>query len=410
MNDVAPDAEPRSLPAMSRRTQWTILIVAAVLAAALLFGVPRVAALFAPKPPPPAPAPPHGAFVTTDEQWSTFKFAAAEARAFRIEASTDGKIAANDDHTTSVFSPFSGRVTQVMVKAGDGVRRGQPLFAVQALEFVQARNDLAAASAQVRLAQAGEERQRTLYADSGAALKDLQQSQADLATAKAALASAHDRLRMLGASEAEIGGFERPGSGAPSGGEAIVAAPIAGVVLQRTVGVGQNVASVSNGGATAEFIVSDLSTVWLVANLREADAAKAKLGQTIEVRTNALPGEVFRGRLDFIAPTVDPATHRIAIRSTVDNPGGRLKPEMFAEVRLLGGQPAQNVSVPEEAVIFEGDTARVWVAGGGRNLSLRQIRAGRVEDGMVEVLSGLAAGEKVVTSGSLFIDRAAADQ
>ena len=402
--------EGQGPPALSRRAQLTILIAAGLVGAGLLFGAPRLAALFAPKPAPPAPAPPHGAFIATDEQWSTFGFATVQTETFAVEASTDGKIAANDDRTTSVFSPFSGRVTRVMVKAGDTVRRGQPLFAVQALEFVQARNDLAAAAAQVRVAKANEARQQALYAANGAAQKDWQQSQADLATAKAAQALAHDRLKMLGASDATIAGFERPDLAGAPGAEAEVAAPIDGVVLQRAVGVGQNVASVSNGGANPEFIVSDLSSVWLVANLREADAAKARLGQMIEVRTSALPGEAFRGRLDFIAPAVDPTTHRIAIRSTIENPGGRLKPEMFAEARLLTDRPSRTVSLPEAAVIFEGDTARVWVAGRGHALFLRPIKTGRIEDGRVEVLSGLSAGEQVVTSGALFIDRAATDQ
>lgn len=410
MNEVSGIEGPSAPPALSRRTQLTILLAAGLVGAGLLFGAPRLAGLMAPKPAPAAPAAPRGAFIATDEQWASLGFATAQTETFAVEASTDGKIAANDDRTTSVFSPFSGRVTRVMVKAGDSVRRGQPLFAVQAQEFVQARNDLAAAAAQVRLAKANEERQHALYGASGAALKDWQQSQADLATAKAAQTLAHDRLRMLGASEATIAGFERPEQVGAPGAEAVVAAPIDGVVLQRAVGVGQNVASVTNGGANPEFIVSDLSTVWLVANLREADVGKARLGQMIEVRTSALPGDVFRGRLDFIAPTVDPATHRIAIRSTIDNPGGRLKPEMFAEARLLASQASRTLSLPESAVIFEGDSARVWVAGRGHALALRPIKTGRIEDGRVEVLSGLSAGEQVVTSGALFIDRAAQDQ
>jgi cobalt-zinc-cadmium efflux system membrane fusion protein len=179
------------------------------------------------------------------------------------------------------------------------------------------------------------------------------------------------------------------------------------VVTQRAVGVGQNLASVTNGGASPAFVVSDLSSVWMTANLRETDAPLAHLGQAIEVRVLALPGQVFAGRLNYIAPSVDPTTRRVAVRAEIDNLGLRLKPEMFATVRLVDDRAPVAIGVPEDAVVFEGDSARVWVAGTGKTLTLRQIRTGRIEDGVVEVLSGLRAGETVVTSGSLFIDRAA---
>jgi cobalt-zinc-cadmium efflux system membrane fusion protein len=104
---------------------------------------------------------------------------------------------------------------------------------------------------------------------------------------------------------------------------------------------------------------------------------------------------------------VDPATRRVTVRAQVANPGGELKPEMFATFDLITGAASSAVGVPEQAVIFEGDTARVWVSRGGRLLELRTIKTGQTVGGMVEVLSGLSAGETVVTSGSLFIDRAA---
>ena len=95
------------------------------------------------------------------------------------------------------------------------------------------------------------------------------------------------------------------------------------------------------------------------------------------------------------------------MRATLPNPDGALKPEMFADFALDAGPAAQGLGVPGSAVIYEGDTARVWVAGPGRALGLRQIRAGRTQGGEVQVLSGLQPGERVVTSGAIFIDRAA---
>jgi cobalt-zinc-cadmium efflux system membrane fusion protein len=383
-----------------------ILGVAALAALLLFFGVPFVGRLLAPKPPPPPAAPPAGTFQATDEQWRTLRFATVQTTGFRPAAETEGKIATNDNHTTQVFSPFSGRVTRVLVKAGDAVRAGQPLFIVQATEFAQGQADLATAIGQLKLTEAAEARQRELVKSNGAAVKDWQQSQADLATAKANLDVARGKLRILGQSDAQIGAMER-GAGPKAGaGEAVVAAPISGVVVQRAVGEGQNVASISNGGSTAALVVSDLSNVWLVGNLREADAPMARVGQPVEVRVADLPGRVFNATVDFVSPTVDPVTRRVVVRATLPNPGGVLKPEMFASFTLVTGAPVSAVGVPEDAVIYEGDTARVWVARPGHLLELRQIKAGRTVDGTVEVLSGLRPGETVVTSGSLFIDRA----
>jgi cobalt-zinc-cadmium efflux system membrane fusion protein len=178
--------------------------------------------------------------------------------------------------------------------------------------------------------------------------------------------------------------------------------------VQRSVGVGQNVASlVSNGGGGPAFTVSDLHKVWLVANVREEDAAAAHLGAPITATVAAYPGQVFTGKINFIAPSVDPNTRRIAVRAEIDNPSERLRPEMFAELTVTTGPPSRVLSVPENAVIYEGQEARVWVVVGVRNLALRKIAVGRTAGGFVEVLSGLHGGDKVVDAGAIFIDRAA---
>lgn len=393
-------------PALPHRTQVGILVAGGVIAAFLLFGVPMIAHMFQPKPVS-APATAPGTFVATDQQWATLRFATVSLAGFRPQTETEGKIATDDDRTTQVFSPFSGRVTRVMAKAGDRVRAGQALFAIQATELAQAQSDFSTAAAQVRLTGAEAARLNELVKASGAALKDLQQSQADLATAQANLQNDRSRLRILGQSEAQIAALEHGVAPNASGADTVVTSPISGVVTQRTVGVGQNLASVSNGGATAAFVVSDLSTVWLVGDLRDSDVAQAKVGDTVEVRTPALPGRTFTAKVDFVSPIVDPTTHRVPVRAAIANADGLLRPDMFASFTLFTDGTTQVVGVPEDAVIFEDDTARVWVAHEGHALELRQIKTGIINNGMVQVISGLSPGERVVTSGSLFIDRAA---
>lgn len=392
--------------ALPAKRQWTILAALAAGAVLLFLVLPVLGRLLTDHPQAaPTPAPP-GSFAATDEQWATLKFAQVRATDFQVRLQTEGKIATDDDLTTQVFSPYSGRVTRILIKAGDRVRAGQPLFEVQAAEFTQGQSDLAVASAQVKLAQANEARLHALYQSAGGALKDWQQSQSDLAAAQAALQAARGRLKILGKSDAEIAALEHAGSGA--GGAAMVTAPITGVATQRLIGVGQNIGSVTNGGSNPAFVISDLSKVWLTANVREADSALVHPGQAVDVRVLALPGRVFRAKIDYVAPSIDPTTRRLAVRAVLPNPDGALKPEMFASFALAAGPSQKAVTVPEDAVIFEGDTARVWVAHpASKTLELRQIGAGPAGDGQVQALSGLSPGDWVVTSGSLFIDRAA---
>jgi cobalt-zinc-cadmium efflux system membrane fusion protein len=384
-----------------------LLVIAGVAAIAVLLGFPLLKSVFALKPPPAPPAAPAGSFYATREQWAGLKFATAQTMGFTTGAETDGKIAASDERTTQVFSPLSGHVSRIFVKLGDHVRRGQPLFAVNASEVAQGQQDIATAQAQVKQTKAAEARQQALYKSSGAALKDVQQSETDLATAEAQLASARNRLRILGLGDAQIARMESQGPGGASGAEAVIISPIDGVVIQKSVGLGENIGSVAvNGSAPPAMTVSDLSDVWLVGNLREAEAPKARRGQKVEVHVGALPGKVFAGTVDFVSPSVDPATRRVTVRADIANRDGELMPEMFATFDLVTGTDQEAIGVPADAVVFEGESAHVWVAGANHTLALRQIVAGRAQNGMIEAVSGLKPGEQVVTSGALFIDRA----
>ena len=119
------------------------------------------------------------------------------------------------------------------------------------------------------------------------------------------------------------------------------------------------------------------------------------------------PDRVFNGKVSWVAPSIDPNTHRLPVSAGVDNPDGALKPGMFANFSIITGDASMAPAVPPGAIVYEGERARVWVGGDADTLALREIRTGRISNGMVEVLAGLSAGEKVVTSGTVFIDRAA---
>lgn len=356
-----------------------------------------------------------GNFKPTEEQWKALKIEAVETRNFRTEQVTEGNIALDDDLNTPVFSPYSGRVTRLIAKLGDKVESGAPLFTVEATEFVQAANDLiTAASAQkttrVQLIQAeiNEKRAHELYVAKGGALKDWQQSQTDLAAAQnslrsseIALAAVRNRLRILGKSDKEIAALEAQQT-QKLDAAAVVTAPIAGMVTQRQIGLGQYITS---GGSNPVYTIGDLSMVWLIANVREAAAGSVRLGQPVEVRVMALPGRVFRATISWVAPSIDPNTHRLSVRADVENRDGILKPNMFATFSIITGEATTAPAVPQSAIVYEGDRARVWVAG-DRTLSSREVGVGRTSDGMVEIQSGLSAGDMIVTRGTIFIDRA----
>lgn len=366
-----------------------------------------------------APAAAPGTFKPTEEQWKALKLEAVQTRSFRSEQVTEGNIALDDDLNTPVFSPYSGRVTRLIAKLGDKVERGAPLFTVEATEFVQAANDLiTAASAQktarVQLSQAeiNEKRAHELYLAKGGALKDWQQAQTDFAAAQNALRSAEislaavrNRLRILGKSDKEITALEAQQT-QKLDATAVVTAPIAGMVTQRQIGLGQYIPSVTSGGSNPVYTIGDLSMVWLIANVREADAGSVRLGQPIEVRVLAYPDRMFKARVSWVAPSIDANTHRLPVRANVENPDGMLKPNMFATFSIITGEAATAPAVPQRAVVYEGDVARVWVAGPDRTLASREVRVGRTSDGMVEVRAGLSPGDMVVTRGTIFIDRA----
>ena len=405
---------PSASKRLPRHRLWFagVGFVGVAIVAGWIFYTPAGNALMRPA----APVETDGAFRPTDSQWAGFKFAKVEPLAFREERATDGRIAINEDTTTPVFSPYSGRVSRLIAKPGEHVERGAPLFAIEASEFVQGHNDLITAVAGVEkaksrlvLAQAAEKRQKELLAIRGGALKDYEAAQSDLVAAQGdlrsadiALAAVRNRLRILGRSDQDIADLEKRDR---VGAETIVDAPISGMVIQRKVGLGQYI----NAGANDPvYTIGDLSTVWLVANVRESDAPRMKVGAPVQVRVLAFPGQVFDAKLSYVAPALDPNTRRLPVRAELNNPNFELKPEMFASFRIVSGADRSMPAVPADAIVYEGANARVWVARpDSKTVVSRAIVVGDTSDGMVEVKKGLEAGETVVTSGTLFIDRAA---
>jgi cobalt-zinc-cadmium efflux system membrane fusion protein len=293
-------------------------------------------------------------FVPTARQLSSLNIRTVQRRPFNTKIVTDGYVAPNGGFAAS----------------GANIRNGLPMLAGQSSDVLQAESDLVTASAQYRAAAANESRQHQLYDAQGAAMKDWQQAQVDLASASAALSNARNRLRILGKS-----------------GNAVAA--VEALPAQQTA-----------------FAVGDLSTVWLVANVREADAGLVHPGDQVQVQVPAWPQETFQAQVTYVASVIDPVTHRLVIGAAIRNAGEKLKPNMAASFTITAGPATDAPAVPQSALVYEGDTIRVWVVGPRGDLLLRNITIGRSDGDFVEVTSGLSAGEQIVTSGALFVDQA----
>ena len=354
-------------------------------------------------------------YTPTPAEWASLTIQPVADHDFRAEHITEGKIAVDEDRSTPVFSPYTGRVTQLMVKPGDQVAKGQPLFVIEAADTVQAQNDFISATTGLNkaksaldLAQLQDTRAKDLFEGKAVPLKDYQQSQAtliqaqnDMRSSQTALEAARNKLQILGFNDAAIASFQDKGRIDPN---TTIFSPIAGTVVQRKVGPGQYI---NSGASDPVYVIGDLSTVWLIAFVRETDAAIVSVGQQISFSVLALPTHPFAARVDYVSAAIDTNTRRLLVRATVDNKDGLLKPEMFANVTIYSSGDHPAVGVPKQALIYEGDQVHLWVAHDDKSIELRQIKTGLINGDLVEVNGNLKAGEQIITKGSLFIDRAA---
>ncbi len=301
-------------------------------------------------------------YTPTPAEWASLTIEPVTEQIFRAETVTEGKIAVDEDRSTPVFSPYVGRVTKLLARPGESVTQGQPLFVIEAADTVQAQNDFIAAmtglnkaQSAVDLAQLQDKRAKDLFEGRAVPLKDYQQSQAtlvqaqnDLRSSQTALEAARGKLRILGLTDDAISAFQEKGRIDPN---TTVFSPITGTVVQRKIGPGQYV---SAGATDPVFVIGDLSTVWLIAFVRETDAATVSVGQEIAFNVLALPGRPLTARIDYVSAAIDPATRRLLVRATVTNKDGLLKPEMFANVTIYSGKRSSGDRRAEAGVDLRG--------------------------------------------------------
>ena len=336
------------------------------------------------------------------DQLASFDVGNPQSHVFSNVRHSIGAIDFNQDHTSKVLSPYQGRVSQVMVKAGDDVKAGQVLYTVAVPDMSQAASALITAAATLRNASETLKRAETLAKDSSIPQKEYLQAQTDQQTAKAAYDAARQNLRLFDRGDAEITRIERERK---IGLEFAVKSPIAGRVTQRSAQPGQ---LVQPGSDPAPMVISDMRTLWMVANVPESEFSQYRLGQAVQVHVSAWPGKSFEGKVSYVGDSVDADSRRFVVRAEVADPEHVLRPQMTADFNITVAAAEDSLAVPAQAVVREGDGRDgVWLAMGkdakGPLFTKASVTRGKTSDGWVQIEQGLRNDQLIARQNALFL-------
>ena len=304
-----------------------------------------------------------------------------------------GAVAYNAFKTTPVITQVGGPVSRIMVVQGDHVRMNQPMLEVSSPDYAQLLDGYLKAADSFRLADRFYTRAQDLYAHHAIAQQDLEQAESNRTQAQADLNAAEQGMRILG-----IKNPEELAKG-PSSARIPVLAPIAGEVVERLVAPGQ----VVQAGQTQAFTISDLRTVWVLANVYQADLQYVKSGEEVVVQTDAFP-DSFRGRISFVSPALDPTTRTLQARIVVDNPGEKLKRDMYCTVTVTAGVLKNVLSVPNAAVLRDDNNQPyVYALTDDNQFGRRDVVLGQVQGSETQIMKGISPGDRIAGNGSLFL-------
>jgi cobalt-zinc-cadmium efflux system membrane fusion protein len=304
-----------------------------------------------------------------------------------------GAVAYNAFKTTPVFSAVGGPVMEILAEPGQNVRSGQTLLTVRSPDYSAARSAYMKALSASELSNKNYQRATDLYAHHAIAERDLQQAESDNAQAQADLQSSEDALRALGLKDLDA---VKKATKATS--EIPVLAPVSGQVVERLVGPGQ----LLQAGGTQCFTISDMSTVWVLVNVYQNDLAYVHSGDPVEITTDAYPG-TFHGKISYIAPALDPNTRTVQARIVTENPGDKLKKDMYVNATVQAGAVKDALTVPDAAVLHDSENLPFVYLVSGNEFARRQVQTGESLNGRTLIEGGLKEGERVAADGSLFL-------
>jgi len=300
-----------------------------------------------------------------------------------------GKVNFNEDQMARILAPVAGQVINLRAKVGDSVAKGQDLFYINSREAAAAISEYLENRKDLELAEKHFALTKDLYDHQATSLVSLQQAEGDLAKAKARDARSVKVLQVLGLNPNETEMEARIS----------VKTPLNGKVVERSVTEGQFVQPDSN----PLMIIADLASLWVLADIYENDLHRIRVGQKAEVTTAAYPDERFMATISRISDVVDPTTRTVKVRFLVSNPAARLKPEMFASVKIFLNEAGTALTLPAGAVFTENGNNYVYVQTGTNEFTRRPVEVSPDPSGRLRVVSGLKAGENVVSERAILV-------
>jgi cobalt-zinc-cadmium efflux system membrane fusion protein len=292
----------------------------------------------------------------------------------------------NPDRVAHVTPLVQGQVIAANAQLGDRVAAGDVLATLTSVALGEARAELSRASSAVQQAKSEHERQKQLREEGIGAERKFLEAKGELDRAESNLAAARSRLRVYG-------------GGGGGGASVSIRSPLDGVVIERHATPGEVV-----DGDRPLFVVADVSRVWVVGRVYEQDVAAARFGASATVTLQAYPGRTWSGEVGYVAAVLDERTRTLPIRVELDNPDGELRPGLFGRVALTAPEAGAVPSLPEAAIVRIGGHDTVFVpAREPHAFRAIPIEVGARSRGLVEVRSGVVAGDAVVTGGAFVL-------
>ena len=311
---------------------------------------------------------------------------------------SSGVVTLEDTLTGHVFSPVTGRVVKIMAEYGARVKRGEALAVIESPDIGSAVSDVHKAEAGLVAAEHDSKRKRDLFEQKAASAADVEASEDAYRTAKAEIQRARQKQYLL-----HVGNVDAVTQ------TYTLTSPVDGEVLTRNINPGIEVQGQYSGGGQELFTIGELDQVWVLGDIYEVDLARIHVGAAAEVTVVAQPGRIFRGKVDWISGMLDPGTRTAKIRCTFDNPDHRLRPLMYATVRVSVDE-RKALAIPSDALLHMGDYKLVFVQIGeaGGELTFERVPVDvdeREGARWIEVRHGLELGQKVVVSGTAVLSQ-----